>query len=121
MKTIEIGGEDIIYRMFKEYTVEINGINKNFAPIFESKVSYRLGDSSPSVPIPDALYHPPGTPFDDVARIEINNIIEIKPAGDLDGLLNNITYRTSLSLYEADGLPPMLQTKFFIILFNPLL
>lgn len=120
-RTREKDGENIIWRFFKEYIVEINGINKNFNPIFESKVSYRLGDSEKSAPIPDALYHPPGTPFDDDVVLELNSITEIKPSGDEDNLLNDIKFITSFSLYEWDGLPGMLQIKFFVTLSNPLL
>lgn len=114
--------EETIYSLFKEFTIEINGINENIIPFIESKISYRLGDSSPSMPIPDALYYPKGTAFDDIAIPEINSITEIKPSieENPNDLLKNIIYITSFYLYEWDGLPAELQIKFYINIVNPI-
>lgn len=120
----DIGYEGSVYRLFKEYTIEINGINKNFIPFIDSKVVYRLGDSVPSAPVPSAPFYP-GVSFDEdpsyVYYHYINNITEIKPSiEDSNDLIKNITYINSVYLYRWDtGLPKNLQIKFYISLINP--
>lgn len=117
--TVRNKGEEseLIWKSFKEYSIEINGISKNLIPYIESKISYRLGDSQISIPIPDAIGEP-GTPFDEEAILEINNVVEIKDV--LDGFRRNIIYKSSVFLQDGDGLPEELQFKFFINLFNPI-
>jgi len=111
------GGEDeFIWKMFKEYSLEINSINKNLIPYIKSKVSYRLGDGVVSTPIPDAPLES-GIPFDEEATLEINDVVSIK---DILGNFNkNIIYRSSVSLTSFNSLPSELQFKFYINIFNP--
>lgn len=105
------------FRLWKEFEVVIDGINKNLIPYFESKVSYRLGESEVSLPIPDAPGNE-GVPFDeDLSDFLINSIVEIKDV--LDDLNRNIIYRTSIFLSDSDGLPEELQLRFFINIANP--
>jgi len=104
-------------RLFKEYEVVINGINKNLIPYFSAKVSYRLGDSNISLPIPDAPEFE-GIPFDEVIdEFFINSIVEIKEV--INPRNRNIIYRTSIFLEDTAGLPPELQFRFFINIANP--
>ncbi len=105
------------FQLFKEYQVIINGINKNLIPYIESKISYRLGESEISLPIPDAPNNP-DTPFDENADIFINSVVEIKDI--LGESRRNIVYKTSIFLSNDNGLPSELQLKFFVNLINPI-
>lgn len=113
----QIEEDETIFQLFKEFEVIINGINKNLIPYIDSKISYRLGESEISIPIPDAP-NSPGTPFDEEADIFINSIVEIKDI--LGEFRRNIVYRTSIFLSNDDGLPSELQLKFFVNLTNPI-
>jgi len=105
-----------IWKLFKEYTVEINNINKNIIPYITSKISYRLGDSAISVPIPDAP-NEPGTPFDEEADFETNDVVQVNDTQEEN--MKNVIYRSSIYLKNIDGLPAELQLKFYLNLVNP--
>ncbi len=102
--------------LFKEFEVIINGINKNLIPYIEAKVAYRLGDSEISLPIPDTSGNP-GIPFDEVAEILINSIVEITEV--IDDSTRNIVYRSSIFIENGNGLPSELQLRFFVNIVNP--
>ncbi len=105
------------FRLFKEYDVVINGINKNLIPYFESKISYRLGDSETSLPIPDSPVNE-GVPFDeDLTDFFINTVVEITEV--INTRTRNIVYRTSIFLADSAGLPEELQLRFFVNIANP--
>ncbi len=103
------------FRIFQEYEVVINGINKNLIPYFESKISYRMGDGEISLPIPDA-FNREGTPFDEEVDILINSIVQITEV--INPRNRNISYKTSI-FFQANELPGELQLRFFINIANP--
>lgn len=113
---IQVDNDDIPFQIYQEYSIEINGINKNLIPYIESKIVYRLGDSEISIPIPDAPDEP-GSPFDEEATFQLNDITEIKTVTEV--FQRNIVYRSSIFLEDGAGLPEGLQFKFFIDIFNP--
>ena len=102
--------------LFKEFEIVINGINKNLIPYIEANISYRLGDSQISLPIPNAPDS--SLPFDEEATLKINSITEITKS--LSDSTKNIVYRTSIFLQEGSGLPSELQLRFFINVTNPI-
>jgi len=108
--------DEILWKLFKEYTIEINGINENLIPYIESKITYRLGDSGISLPIPDAPDQP-GVPFDEDATLYINDFYKITE--EIEETRKNIIYKSSIFLQNNDGLPEELQFKFYINIFNP--
>lgn len=112
----EVGEEEVIQILYKEYTIEINGINKNLIPYIESKISYRLGDSKISLPIPNA----PGedVPFDEEADLQINDVVEISDTEEES--IKNIIYSSSIYLRDSSGLPEELQLKFYFNIVNPI-
>ena len=105
-----------LIEIFKEYSVEINGINENLIPYISSKLSYRLGGSGISIPIPDSTSEE-GTPFDENANIEFNDIVERRGSNVANNV--NIVYRTSVYLKNLTGLPEGLELNFYINLVNP--
>jgi len=96
--------------------VVINGINNNLIPYIQSKVSYRLGNSDISLPIPDSPIKE-GVPFDEDLQLLINSLVEISEGIQFSD--RNIVYRTSIFLADSDGLPPELEFRFFINIANP--
>ena len=99
----------------QDFFIEINNIHKTLIPYITSKISYRIGEGSPSLPIPDAL-DSPGTPFDESMGVNINDFIEIK---DIVTESRNIIYHCSIYLYDDNGLPKNLQFKFYTFFLNP--
>ena len=114
--SFKLDDDDILIRIFKEYSVEINGINQNLIPYISSKISYRLGESGISIPIPDSTSEE-GTPFDENAAIEINDVVERRDSNVGNNV--NIVYRSSVYLSNSSGLPEELQLNFYINLVNP--
>lgn len=126
--TINNPPEEII-SISGEHSVVFNGIHNSLMPYIQSKVSYRLGDSQISIPIPvdsNGDEFDERTPFIDGFRV--NSIIEIAPIINVDGETtegNTITYRTSVFATFADvvggtGFPPEIQLKFYINIVNPM-
>ena len=116
-KTREVSGFETVYRIYKEYSVEINGININLIPYIESKISYRLGNSIISLPIPNI----DGEPFDEKSSIgyifDLNDVVEVNDTEEEN--TKNIIYRSSMFL-QQNGLPEELELKFYINLINPI-
>ncbi len=107
---------NVLIRIVKEYSVEIKGINQNLIPYISSKISYRLGESEISIPIPDSTSEE-GTPFDEDAAIEINDVVERRETNIGNNV--DIIYRSSVYLFNSSGLPEELQLNFYINLINP--
>ena len=111
----QVDGVGRTFQLFREFEVIMNGINKNLIPYIQAKVSYRVGDSEISLPIPNSTGNP-DTPFDEDANLFINSFVEIKDI--IDDTNRNIIYKTSIFLSD-DSLPNELQFRFFINLVNP--
>ena len=120
---------EVIISISAEHSVIFNGMHTSLMPYIQSKVSYRLGDSQISVPIPT---DGEGSEFDDNSNFfdgfRVNSIIEIAPIINEDGETtegNTITYRTSVFATFAvveggTGFPPEIQLKFFVSIVNPM-
>lgn len=104
--------------IYKEYSVEINGIDKKLIPYISSKICYRVGGDGMSIPIPDSTnpFIPEGTPFDEDVLLLINDVVEIRDIRIENNV--NIIYKTSVHL-GGSSLPEELQFNFYINLVNP--
>lgn len=98
---------DLTITLFKQYTVEINGISSNLIPYIESKIVYRMGDSE--ISSPDDF---------DYTVLNMNSVFKIEE--DIDGTGKNISYKSSIFLQDYSGLPEELQFKFYINIVNPI-
>lgn len=109
--------ENVFY-MFQEFEVIFKGIDKSLIPYIESKIAYRLGNSTNSIPIP---VDGNGTVFDEVNFFDFspNSFTEITRVSGV--FKRDIVYKTSVTIKDGTNtsLPEQLEVQFFINIVNP--
>lgn len=104
---------DSFTQVYLEYSIEINNIRTENIPYVKPELSYRLGDSDKSIPIPTAE-------FDDTLDFDEDIIVEKNSINQVEGGGNNkqITHVSSIYL-EGGNIPEEIQFQFFFTFYNP--